>query len=248
MRYYGSSDIGLVRKANQDSYLIATNEKGDVFAFVCDGIGGGKSGDIASETMTRYFGELFAKQKGFSSKEEVEQWLAKNLEKANDYLFTQSTTDKVLEGMGTTLVGALFSSQGNYVVNVGDSRAYVIEKNMKMKQITVDHNLATDLFQKGEINQEELLVHPKRNVLTNALGVVASLKVDIFALSKEIKKVLLCSDGLHGYVKDVAIEKVMIEDIPVKETVKKLINLAKKAGGYDNITVIVVELAGGNQT
>lgn len=247
MRYYGASDIGLVRKMNQDSYLIATNEKGDVFAIVCDGIGGGKSGDIASEMMTRYFGELFAKQKGFASQEEVENWLGSNLEKANDYLFTQSTTDKSLEGMGTTLVGALFCSQGIYVVNVGDSRAYVIQDNNEMKQITIDHNLAEDLFQKGEINQEDVAVHPKRNVLTNALGVVGSLKVDIFPLSKEIKRVLLCSDGLHGYVKEEEIKKLLTDSTSVQETVKKLIESANRAGGYDNITVIVVELTGGKE-
>ena len=121
MKCYGATDIGLVRSSNQDSYVIATNEAGDVFALVCDGIGGGNSGDVASQTAIHYFSEVFSSNRGFRDEQEALTWIRYQVRKANDEIFSLASTKKEYQGMGTTLTGVLLIPQGSYVVNIGDS-------------------------------------------------------------------------------------------------------------------------------
>ena len=122
MKTYGSTDKGLVRKTNQDSYVIAANECGDLFCVVCDGIGGSKGGDVASSTAVRYFSMAFSETKGFSNEKELFAWLKQHIRKANDEIFTLSTTRVEYRGMGTTMVALLLTKAGNYVINIGYER------------------------------------------------------------------------------------------------------------------------------
>ncbi len=242
MKIAGRSDIGLVRSMNQDNYLIAENKGGNTLALVCDGIGGAKAGDVASLLVIKYIGEAFVTTERFNTVASAKLWLEKLLHQANDEVFSKTLTNSDFEGMGTTLVGALFVNDEILISNVGDSRAYVLY-NDHLKQITTDHSLVNDLVRTGQIEADDAFSHPQRNILTNALGVVSNLKVDIFNL-KHADKILLCSDGLSGYVSKELIFSVLEEDISIEEMLSKLIKAANDAGGYDNTTVIIIDLGG----
>ena len=125
MRIAGRSDIGLIRSMNQDNYLITKNKGGNTLALVCDGIGGAKAGDVASLMVIKYIGEAFSSTERFNTISCAKLWLEKLLHQANDEVFSKTLTNSDFEGMGTTLVGALFVGDEFLVANVGDSRAYV---------------------------------------------------------------------------------------------------------------------------
>ncbi len=242
MRYYGITDKGLIRATNQDNYVIASNEKGDVFALVCDGIGGGQGGDVASKMAVDFFSETFSENQGFNDEQEVQTWVRSKIKEVNDLIFSKSTESTSLKGMGTTLVGVLLTKIGHYVINMGDSRVYSL-KGDQFVQITKDHTLVQDLLINGEITHAEAKVHPKKNVLTNALGVWDSVRVDFAKYTEPIESFLICSDGLYGYIEHKVIQEVMLDQaLTTGRKVQKLLKLALEAGGYDNITVILIEL------
>ncbi|MFV0479080.1 MAG: Stp1/IreP family PP2C-type Ser/Thr phosphatase [Anaerorhabdus sp.] len=246
MRYYGITDQGLIRETNQDNYVTASNENGDVFALVCDGIGGGRGGDVASKMTIDFFSEVFSKNQGFKSEEEVVAWIQEKVKEANDSVFTKAAGSRQLKGMGTTMVGVLLTSVGRFIINIGDSRVYSLKKE-DFKQITHDHTLVEDLLSSGEITAEEARVHPKRNVLTNALGVWDKARVDITKYEEEAQAFLVCSDGLYGYLDHEEIKKVMLsQSLTTGRKVQKLLKLALDVGGYDNITMILIELEAGD--
>lgn len=247
MRYYGVTDKGLVRKTNQDNYVIASNEIGDVFAVVCDGIGGGRAGDVASKLAIDYFSEMFSENSGFKDKEDVVTWVRYHMKKANDIIFSKSTTSSVLKGMGTTFVGVLLCKVGRFIINIGDSRVYSVTEDNRFKPITTDHTLVQDLIQAGEITKEEAEFHPKKNVLTNALGVWDNIRIDIDECVDKVKSFLICSDGSYGYIGHEVIEKIMLSnELGTTLKVRKLLNTALRAGGFDNITIILIELEVGD--
>ena len=248
MKCFGATDTGLVRANNQDSYVIASNEVGDVFALVCDGIGGGNSGDVASQTAIQYFSEVFSANKGFKDEEEALTWLRYQIRKANDTVFTLSTTRREYQGMGTTLVGVLLIPQGSYVINVGDSRAYASFQDDSFRCLTQDHTLVQDMVNHGELSEEEMMNHPKRNMLTNALGIWSNIRIDLTRIDDPADTFLLCSDGLHGYVPDSVIAKVMLDSRQTLQAKsKQLMNLALLQGGYDNITIILIQKEAGDK-
>lgn len=243
MKYFGMSDVGMVRRSNQDSYMISYNEANDTLAVVCDGIGGGKSGDVASNLTTRHLCEAFAKVNGFTSIEQAQEWVVKQIRVTNDYVFTKSTTQATLQGMGTTLVGVFIGKLGSFIFNVGDSRGYSINQDLELIQVTKDHTLVEELLQKGEITKEQAKDHPKRHVLTNAIGAMGKIKVDTFKIGSDTKYILLCSDGLHGLVSEKEIQTMIVHNrYTVQTKVKKLIEMANLQGGSDNITIVLIEM------
>ncbi len=247
MRYYGVTDKGLVRKSNQDNYIISTNKVGDVFAIVCDGIGGGRGGDVASKMAIDYFSEVFSQNNGFIDLEEAKTWVRFHISKCNERVYIKSSTTNIYKGMGTTLTGVIIASFGKLVINIGDSRVYGVDDYGLFKQLTQDHTLVQDMVRHGEITEQEAINHPKKNVLTNALGVWSNVRVDIEPYYGKLYDILICSDGLFGYVKSEEIEKVMLTDeLTTTLKARKLLNLAIRAGGYDNITIIIIELGNGD--
>lgn len=239
----GRSHKGFIRVSNQDNYLITQNSQGDTLAIVCDGIGGAKAGDVASLMATKFIGESFANIEGFDSISEGEAWFKDVIKKANDKIFTATATSDDYAGMGTTLVGALIVNNELIVANVGDSRAYVLYKDV-LRQVTLDHSLVYELLASGKISEADLDTHPQRNILTNALGVVGQLKIAIFKVT-EGEKLLLCTDGLSGYVSSEVILSIINNlDYTVDTMLEKLINKANDAGGYDNTTIIIADIGG----
>ena len=243
MKIAGRSDIGLVRENNQDNYLITKNAKGDILAIVCDGIGGAKAGDVASLMATKHVGESFSSIEGFNNSHEAITWFKKVLNETNDLIYSKTVTSDEFTGMGTTFVSALIVGDEIVIANVGDSRAYILEEKT-LRQITTDHSLVHEMVVSGQITEEELESHPQRNILTNALGVVGDLRVDTFIVDKG-EKLLLCTDGLSGYVKIEQLSKIINhKDYSLDQILEKLIATANNVGGYDNITLVIADLGG----
>ena len=244
MKYFGATDKGKIRKTNQDSYVIVTSSANEVLAIVCDGIGGGQAGDVASSIAVGHFSEVFSNNQGFLDAKDAKAWLKKEISAANMKILTLGNEQSNLKGMGTTLTGVLLSSNGTFVINIGDSRTYSFSKKAKrLDQLTMDHNLANDMLMHGEITKEEAKNFPKKNVLTNALGVWETVRMDIDTHSEELDGFLICSDGLHGYVPKEEIENILFDtSMEPSRKVKKMIKKALDAGGYDNVTVILIDL------
>ena len=240
MRSYCLTDQGLVRQSNQDSILLTHNQNGDLLGAVCDGIGGGVAGDVASGLAAATLKEAFQNAPHFENDQSAKQWLNEEISKANEAIFIQASQSIHQKGMGTTLVGVLITDQDAYNFNIGDSRTYGLY-GKEFVLLTEDHNLVGDLVKSGEISEAEAMHHPQRNLLTNALGIWDRVKIDINKIKRDFDCLLICSDGLHGYVSNEKIYRVLTEPIDIKEKAQKLVDLSKAAGGNDNVSVILIE-------
>ncbi|HAW13447.1 MAG TPA: serine/threonine-protein phosphatase, partial [Erysipelotrichaceae bacterium] len=148
-----------------------------------------------------------------------------------------------LKGMGTTLTGVMITSFGKVVVNIGDSRTYAWWKDGRFRQITMDHSLVNDMIMHGELTPEEAKNSPRKNVLTNALGVWPTVRGDIHVHQEQMDGLLLCSDGLHGYVEEEKIRSILMNpDMDPSLRARNLMKSALEAGGYDNVTIILIDL------
>ncbi len=245
MKYYGITDKGLVRKNNQDSYVIATNQSNDIFAIVADGIGGNFGGDIASRMTVRFFSKVFSETEKFTNETDARKWITSAINACNLQIFEYGQAHENLKGMGTTFCGAMFTSFGVLIVNIGDSRAYGWFDNGSFRQLTTDHSLVNDMLMHGELTPEQAKTYPKKNVLTNALGVWESVRADIDLHTESMNGLLLCSDGLHGYVEEDKIRSVILDKyLDPSLRARKLMKCALDEGGFDNITVILIETDG----
>ena len=237
--FYCISDVGLHRTCNQDSYVTCTNNNGDFLALVADGIGGGKAGDVASKETVNYIKKRFSSL-SFESLCDAKEKMNDLLNKTNKYVFDLSMSNVDYLGMGTTLTGILITSFGSLSINVGDSRTYgIVDK--KLFRLTNDHTYVNQMLEKGEITYKESLTHPKRHYLTKAVGVFDVVEFDIHKV-KNMDMYLLCSDGLCGYLQDNEIMNIIdsLEYDTLKKKGDALIEKTLKKGGYDNVTVVLV--------
>lgn len=242
MEYFCLSDIGLKREKNQDSYCSLKNSNEDYLFLVCDGIGGGKAGEVASGETIHFFIDYFTNATEFTSLENAITYLEKGIRDCNSKIYKLSNKYKEYHGMGTTLTGLLFTKFGILSINVGDSRVYGFLDN-KLFNLTEDHTLVNDMVKNGEITYEESLTHPKRHYLVRAIGVWDKVEPDIHKV-QNLDYYLICSDGLHGYVKAKEIKKIMNLNETVENKCNKLLESALLQGGYDNITIIVLDTHG----
>lgn len=237
MRYAGRSDQGLSRKNNEDSYLIIENPAGSLLAAVADGIGGSKAGEVASRIAVDTLKELFEKAEPFDKDYQVNEFIQNALNQANDIIYNLSHRDEKLKGMGTTVVGFIKTPKASYIFNVGDSRVYACYSDGFI-QMSEDHSVLARMKSGSDFPSTAIAA----NTLTNALGVWKIFRIDINKIQPDYKRILLCSDGLSGYVDKKQIEKIIWNrNLPPKNKVDKLIDLANDAGGLDNCTVIVLE-------
>lgn len=243
MKYYGMSDKGKLRKTNQDSYVIATNLAGDLFALVCDGIGGNLGGDVASRMAVKYFSVAFSNTKGFKSVAGVKKFLRDGVQEINRQIFETGKENPKLHGMGTTLCGVVISKVGKFVVNVGDSRCYSFRHTGEFQQLTMDHTLVNDMLMHGELTPDQAKNYPKKNVLTNAVGVWETVRCDIDTHMEDVDGFLLCSDGLHSYVEESTIRNIVLNtEMDPSLRARKLVKEALDVGGFDNVTTILIDL------
>lgn len=235
---YGLTDIGKSRDLNEDSFLIARNRHGALLLMVCDGIGGAASGEVASAMACQIAKEQFKSAPLFEKDYQVNDWIHKTMTKANDSIYSKSMWSRKNRGMGTTACGAILCSQGTYIFNAGDSRIYALYDD-GLIQMSEDHSYVQRLINEHKITQQEAMEHEKRSALTNALGVWRTFRLDVNKIASDYAALLLCTDGLHGYVPEAKILRTMESPLSLEQKAKLLIGFADEAGGSDNCTVIV---------
>lgn len=242
MNVWGITDIGAVRRQNQDAYRIELMEPDMAFLAVCDGMGGARAGNIASRLAVELFGD--AVLEGVQSGAPVpygERMLAA-VEAANTGVSQRANSDPACLGMGTTLVSALVVSGKAYIVNVGDSRAYAISQR-GIWRVTRDHSVVEDLVMRGEITPEEARTHPQKNLITRALGVDARIQPDLFEVAVDPGMfLLLCSDGLSNIVTDQELLYEVLHGGPAEGCCQRLLDVALSRGAPDNVTAVLLQM------
>lgn len=239
INFSGKTDIGKRRETNQDFFLIRELSQELVLMVVCDGMGGANGGCEASRLACESFVSYVETHLEKDKKSEYLSVLEAALVKANESVCTKAESAKELEGMGTTLVCALFDTEDYYCIWVGDSRIYAMTDTCLL-QISHDHSFVQSLIDGGSITKEEAKNHPNRNIITKAVGTEGTIQGDVCKVSAEnIKAMLLCSDGLCGYVDEERIFEMCKDEQDAEKCCEMLINEANNAGGIDNITVIV---------
>lgn len=231
------SDIGNYRNVNEDSVGYYKDDTIGIYV-VADGMGGHNAGEIASKLAVDSVVE-YLKNKDFTEDNKVS--LEKAIKQANKFIYNRAKNDISLSGMGTTVTVCYIDKSKMIVGNVGDSRCYVIDKDNQIVKITKDHSLVQQLIDDGSITEQEAAFHPNKNIITRALGTNPSVIVDTFEVDlKNIKKVILCTDGLTNDVTPEQICDIIIKN-NCNDASKLLIDLSKEKGGRDNISVIVFE-------
>ena len=256
--FYGRSDIGKVRSANQDSYIIGRLCENASLCVVCDGMGGARSGNVASECAAAIFADKVKKyaaphiKDGFMELDSDDACVILDdaAHDANSAVYKKSQSSPAYKGMGTTLVAALICDDVAYVINVGDSRLYLISDNT-ITQITHDHSYVQHLIDNGTLTVEDARTHPYRNRITRAVGVASVLEADIYSVdlsSLDCCYLLLCSDGLSGQLLPEDIYAIIADgnegEDELSEKTEKLIDAANAAGGPDNITALLIKCVG----
>ena len=244
MNYYAKTDIGKVRSKNQDQAAVIVNTKDQIVAVVCDGMGGHRSGEIASRVVIEHVVSCFNCIPPFDNVDEVKKWIKETIIEAD--IIVKKTAMQNIEhrGMGTTIVVAVFMDNMLYISHVGDSRAYVL-KNDNLIQVTRDHTLVNELIKRGVISEEEGKNHSQKHVLMQAIGADTKIEPSLIELDFVNSLLLLCSDGLYNSLDENKIIEVLRKDIKVPYMVDELIDLANEKGGYDNIAVAIIDNRGG---
>ena len=239
MRIYSATDVVQKRKMNQDYVFVSQEPVGNLpnlFA-VADGMGGHNAGDYASAHAVQTLVSQIQADADFNPIKVIRH----AIEAANTEIIDQAQRDEGLRGMGTTMVVATIVGNYAYVANVGDSRLYVVQG--QIRQVTRDHSLVQEMVRLGEINAEEARNHPDKNIITRALGAEKTVDVDFFDLKLEPgNTILMCSDGLSNMVEDRKMEEIITN--PDKDITWKgdtLIREANQNGGKDNIAVLLIE-------
>ena len=231
----GFTDPGRKRRRNEDSFVIDP----PLFA-VADGMGGAQAGEVASRLAAAAFRE-FHDADGL----EPEERLAAIIQEANRRIYERASGDAQVSGMGTTITAALVSADALVIGHVGDSRAYRL-RDGHFEQLTEDHSLVADLVRSGRLTPEEADAHPQRSVITRALGTDREVDVDTFSVGVENDDLfLLCSDGLTSMVADEDIRDLLTGARDLEQAGKGLVKAANRAGGEDNITVVLFTLTVG---
>ena len=240
MKCFAKTDLGKARELNEDSYYIPTEENELRIYMLADGMGGYNAGEVASrmavESAKDYIHKHFAKNK--DSKEKLEALLKDAIEYANSVVYKKAQSKEDLRGMGTTLDVCLIYNSRIYIGHVGDSRVYRIRKEF-MRRLTKDHSYVQTLVDDGTITKEEAYSHPKKNMLTKALGCVQTVEPDVYTktfIKDDI--ILMCSDGLTNMIREENIYGIIKQD--KENAIENLVKQANDNGGLDNITVVII--------
>jgi len=233
--FAAATDVGRMRKNNEDSYLSSTP-----VAAVADGMGGHSAGEVASAIAIEELAAL--RDRGpWDSETAATDDLKQAILRANRRIREMAASDRKLNGMGTTLVALLEDGDMVHVANVGDSRGYLLRQG-ELSQVTVDHSLVQELVDDGRLSPEDAERHPQRSVITRALGIDPEVEFDLFTYKLQVgDRLLLCSDGLSDVVEPAQIRKILLRVRNAHRAARELVTVANEQGGPDNITVIVVD-------
>lgn len=233
-----ATDRGRKRPSNEDSFGYSVE---DGIYLVCDGMGGAAAGEIASSiAVDELLRLLNSNGTDATAPEPMPQRAENAIAAANMAIYSRSQRNYKLSGMGTTMVGLLTEDRRVWVINVGDSRCYRL-RNRSLEQITLDHSLVEEQVRLGRMTRLDAQRSPLRNVITRALGTQPSVTPDIFELPADPGDLfMLCSDGLTRELTDPVIESILQTDLRLEDNCTRLVEAAKKAGGHDNITCILI--------
>ena len=237
MKTFSMTDVGRKREINQDYVHINNSPIGKLpnLFVVADGMGGHKAGDFASKYTVEVLEEVIRQ----SPAEHPREILQEGAQEANDKLIEAAGRDIKLEGMGTTLVAATVIDHTLYFLNVGDSRLYLINK--EIRQLSKDHSLVEEMVRLGGIKEEEAKHHPDKNIITRAIGVNKKLEADFYEyILNKGDVILMCTDGLSNMVENDEIFSIVKGARDVVEAVEQLVERANEHGGRDNIGVVIV--------
>ena len=234
MKVYAITDIGRMRPINEDSYYAPL--EGERFCAVADGMGGHNAGEVASAMAVQVFSEQMRKADHITA-----ETLHSAVERANEAVYRQALENEGMSGMGTTFSALAEEGDTAYLAHVGDSRIYLVRRGAIM-QVTTDHTLVEEMVRKGMLTPREARVHPRRNIITRALGTDETGNGDILDMEKEAGDLyLICSDGLSEYVEEDQMRAVLLSQ-PLEQAADTLLNLALEGGGRDNISLVLAEV------
>ena len=241
MQYWGLTDPGCTRTQNQDSYQIEALDKSTLLCVVCDGMGGARSGNVASSLAVDVFTqEVKRSWKPDMDAERLDQMLYSAVKLANFTVYDQAQQFEDFAGMGTTLVALLVQGKKATVVNVGDSRAYHVNQE-GIRQLTVDHSLVQMMIARGELSPEKAKSYPGKNLITRAIGTEPVVNCDIFHRKVERGDcLLLCTDGLSNIIDDQEILFEVAYGLEKQQCCQRLLEIAQKRGAPDNVTSVLV--------
>lgn len=240
MQSWGLTDAGCVRKQNQDAFHIEKLDRNTLLCVVCDGMGGAKSGNIASSLAVEVFvQEIKRSWKAVMDQERIDIMLRSAVKLANFTVFDQARQFEEFEGMGTTLVAALIKGKKATVINVGDSRAYGINAD-GIRQISEDHSLVQMMVNRGELTPEQAKSYPGKNFITRAIGTEPFVMCDIYHVDMARGDyILLCSDGLSNVMDDQEILFEVVHGVNKQHCCQRLLNIAVSRGAPDNVTSVL---------
>jgi PPM family protein phosphatase len=248
---FGLSDVGLIRKNNEDRWLVMQSSDRDHVLIVADGMGGHQAGEIASteaiSTIEKFYSGKNLNETTWGNHENdspmlfSKTYLEQTIQKANSRIYHLSQEDSLHKGMGTTLTVAIIRNEKMLIGQVGDSRAYLIRRK-KLNRLTKDHSVVQREVDLGILTPEEALMDPRKNIITKAIGIMPELDPDIYEYQLSPNdRLMICSDGLYDLVSEKEILKCCL--LPTLELgTRNLIDSAKQYGGKDNITVIMAEI------
>lgn len=242
MRFAAGTDRGLIRESNEDNYrIIPRSSKNPCVCVIADGMGGHNCGEVASRMAVDFIGNCVEQDsKSLFLCDDMDNEIRKLVENANKAVFETSLQNPDASGMGTTLTMVVIVGERVTVAHVGDSRLYLIRDEM-IQQITEDHTYICELIKNGTLTREEAEFHPRKHVITRAIGSSPDLEIDMLNLEiQEEDILLLCTDGLTNMICDDEIYRIAKANEP-EAACKGLIEAAKSKGGEDNITVIVIK-------
>ncbi|MCD8383223.1 MAG: Stp1/IreP family PP2C-type Ser/Thr phosphatase [Clostridiales bacterium] len=238
------TDVGCVRAHNEDACFTCVEDDMSL-GIVCDGMGGANAGEVASQLAIDSFAQTLLQALSApagGSECPPEEQLRYALERANQSVYCYGWEHPECRGMGTTIVATLVLESTAYILNVGDSRAYAL-RGCGIRQITQDHSLVGELLRAGRITPEQARNHPRKNIITRALGTERHIAGDLFVHRLQSgERLLLCSDGLTNELTDSEIYELVQQDGPIEEGCQRLLNAALLRGAHDNVTAVLMDL------
>ena len=232
----------MVRKQNQDTFRWTKLNDSQFLAVVCDGMGGAKSGDVASKLASEVFeADISQSVEPDMDQQSIVKMLVDGVKSANRAVYEQSLVSPDFKGMGTTLVAVFLQGSAAYIINVGDSRCYYLSEG-EVSQVTEDHSVVGLMVARGQISEEEARTHPNKNLITRAVGTEPDVECDCFYLGLDQGEfLLLCSDGLSNMVSRPEMLFEITHGENGTQCCQRLIDIAKNRGAPDNVTVVLMK-------
>ena len=240
MQVFGRTDVGRVRPNNQDAFICGALNEGAAYAVVCDGMGGVGGGQIASTKAVQVVADrIVDAYRDSMSENAIRNLLESAVSAANALVFDMACNNNDLRGMGTTVVAAIATADKLHIVHIGDSRAYLIYEQ-RIEQITRDHSIVQSMVEKGELTADEAKHHPRKNLITRALGVEKVVEPDYTErLFPPSGLLLICTDGLTNVIDPEEIFR-LVRTTALDQLADRLTVVANTRGGSDNTTVVLI--------